>query len=108
MKMKIDILTIFPEIFDFYKNYSLLKKAREKGVLKLKAHNLRDFTEDKHKAVDDSPFGGGRGMVMKIEPIYKAVKSLKRKIQKLYYLPPGGKSLIKKWQLILPSKNTLF
>ncbi|MCD6500786.1 tRNA (guanosine(37)-N1)-methyltransferase TrmD [bacterium] len=75
--MKFDIITIFPEIFDFYFKHSILKKAQEKGVIKIKVHNLRDFTEDKHKKVDDKPFGGGRGMILKLEPIFKAVSSLR-------------------------------
>ena len=76
--MKIDIITIFPEIFDFYLKQSLISKAQEKGVVKIKAHQLRDFTNDKHQTVDDKPFGGGRGMVLKFEPIIKAVQEIKR------------------------------
>ncbi len=79
--MKIDIITIFPEICDFYFQQSLLKKAQEAGFLKLKAHNLRDFTVDKHRVVDDKPFGGGRGMVLKIEPLWRAIQSLNLKSQ---------------------------
>jgi len=74
--MKIDILTLFPEIFDFYFKNSIIKKAQEKKILEIKAHNLRDFTNDPHRQVDDKPFGGGRGMVLKIEPIFKALSSL--------------------------------
>ena len=59
---RFDIITIFPNILDSYFNESLLKKAQEKGLLKIQAHNLRDFTEDKHRKVDDSPYGGGPGM----------------------------------------------
>lgn len=72
--MKFDIITIFPEIFEFYFEYSILKKAQEKKVIKIRVHDLRGFTTDKHKTVDDKPFGGGRGMVMKVPPIYKAVQ----------------------------------
>jgi tRNA (guanine37-N1)-methyltransferase len=80
--MKFDIITIFPEIFENYFNCSILKKAKEKKIIQFKIHNLRDFTDDNHKIVDDKPFGGGRGMVMKIEPIFRAVSSLiKSKIQ---------------------------
>ncbi|MBI2098393.1 MAG: tRNA (guanosine(37)-N1)-methyltransferase TrmD [Candidatus Wildermuthbacteria bacterium] len=75
--MKFDIITIFPQIFDSYFAESLLKRAQEKKLLEIRVHNLRDWTEDSHKTVDDSPFGGGLGMVMKIEPIYKAVIGLK-------------------------------
>ena len=76
--MRIDIITIFPEICDFYFQHSLLKKAQEAGVLQLMAHNLRDFTSDKHRVVDDKPFGGGRGMVMKIEPISRAMEQVRK------------------------------
>lgn len=77
--MRFDIITIFPEIFQGFLQESLLKKAQEKGLLKIEVHNLRDWAEDKHKTVDDKPFGGGRGMVMKVEPIFKAVTSLRKK-----------------------------
>jgi len=74
--MKFHILTIFPNIFDSYFNESIIKRAREKNLIDIKTYNLRDFTEDKHKKVDDSPYGGGPGMVLKIEPIQKAVSSI--------------------------------
>jgi len=103
--MKIDIITIFPEICDFYFKQSLLKKAQEAGLLKLKAHNLRDFTVDKRRVVDDKPFGGGRGMVLKFGPLYKAVSNLsKRKAQsarlkvkrKVILFSPRGKKFNQK------------
>lgn len=75
------IITIFPKILDSYFQESLLKKAQEKGLIKIQAHDLRDFTDDKHRKVDDTPYGGGPGMVLKIEPIYKAVQFLKSKSQ---------------------------
>ena len=91
--MKFDIITIFPEIFSSYVQESLLKRAQEKKLLEIRAHNLRDWTDDAHKTVDDSPFGGGLGMVMRIEPIYKAVQSLKQdtryKIQA--FVPSSGR-----------------
>ena len=76
-----DIVTIFPQILDSYFNESLLKKAQEKGLLKIQTHNLRDFTSDKHRKVDDTPYGGGPGMVLKTEQVYKAVQSLKSKVK---------------------------
>lgn len=79
--MRFDIITIFPNILDSYFNESLLKKAQTKGLLKIKIHNLRDFTNDKHHKVDDTPYGGGPGMVLKVEPIYKAVQFLKLKVK---------------------------
>ena len=99
--MKFDIITIFPEIFDFYLKYSIIKKAQEKGVIKIQVHNLRDFTEDRHKTVDDKPFGGGRGMVMKIGPVWRAVSSLtksksKKKKTKIILFTPRGKKFNQK------------
>lgn len=79
--MLFDIVTIFPKIFDSYFNESLFKRAKEKKILDIKVHNLRDYTEDKHKTVDGSPYGGGPGMVLKIQPIYRAVEFLKSKFK---------------------------
>ena len=81
--MKFDIITIFPKILDSYINESIIKRAREKGLIKITAHNLRDYTTDKHHKVDDKPYGGGTGMVFKVEPIFKAVQKLKVKSSKL-------------------------
>ncbi|OGY67046.1 MAG: tRNA (guanosine(37)-N1)-methyltransferase TrmD [Candidatus Harrisonbacteria bacterium RIFCSPLOWO2_02_FULL_45_10c] len=75
--MRFDIVTIFPKILDSYFQESLLKKAQDKGLITIVAHNLRDFINDKHRKVDDTPYGGGPGMVMKAEPIAKAVEFLK-------------------------------
>ena len=71
--MKFNIITIFPQIFDSYFNESILARAQKNKLVKINVHNLRDFTEDKHKTVDDTPYGGGAGMVFKVEPIYKAL-----------------------------------
>src|SRR4030042_4999852 len=78
--MTFHIITIFPEIFSSYFNESIIKRAQEKNIIKIQIHNLRDWTNDKHKTVDDTPYGGGAGMVMKIEPIYKAIVALKSQI----------------------------
>ena len=78
MTKRFHIITIFPEMFDSYFRESLMKRAHEKKLLAVKTYNLRDFTNDKHRKVDDRPFGGGPGMVLKIEPIYSAVESVKR------------------------------
>lgn len=75
--MRFDVITIFPEIFNAYINESIIKRAIEKKIIEIKIHNLRDFTSDKHKAVDDYPYGGGPGMVMKPEPFFRAVESIK-------------------------------
>ncbi len=76
---RFDIITIFPKIFDSYLNESLIKRARDKKVIDIKVHNLRDFSSDKHKKVDDKPFGGGPGMILKLEPIWRAVSHIRKK-----------------------------
>jgi tRNA (guanine37-N1)-methyltransferase len=75
--MRIDIQTLFPEICSAPLNASMMKRAQENGALDLRVHNLRDWTTDKHHVVDDAPFGGGQGMVMKAEPIFAAVEDLR-------------------------------
>lgn len=75
--MKFDIITIFPRIFDAYLSEGILRRASERGIIDVRVHNLRDHTSDKHKTVDDYPYGGGPGMVMKPEPFFSAVKSVK-------------------------------
>jgi len=77
--MRFDILTIFPEIFDSYFNTSILKRAREKKLIKIYSHNLRKWTFNRHQTIDDRPYGGGAGMIFKVEPIFRAVKDLKKK-----------------------------
>ena len=74
--MKIDVLTLFPEMFAGPLDASIVGRARKAGLLDLRIHNLRDWTHDRHKTVDDRPFGGGAGMVMKVEPVYDALASL--------------------------------
>jgi tRNA (guanine37-N1)-methyltransferase len=80
--MKIDILTLFPEICRVPLSESIMKRAQENGIVDLRIHNLRDWTTDKHHIVDDAPFGGGQGMVMKPEPIFSAVEELRGANQK--------------------------
>ncbi|HEX4630537.1 MAG TPA: tRNA (guanosine(37)-N1)-methyltransferase TrmD [Chthoniobacterales bacterium] len=95
--MRIDILTLFPEICRAPLSESMMKRAQENGALELHIHNLRDWTTDKHHVVDDTPFGGGQGMVMKPEPIFAAVEDLKSKIQnpksKILLMSPAGARL---------------
>ncbi|KKR17809.1 MAG: tRNA (guanine-N(1)-)-methyltransferase [Parcubacteria group bacterium GW2011_GWE2_39_37] len=78
--MHFHILSIFPNILDSYFNESILKRAQKNNVIKIHTHALRDWTTDKHKTVDDTPYGGGAGMVMKVEPIFKALKALQLSI----------------------------
>ncbi len=80
--MRIDIITLFPEICRAPLNESMMKRAQENGALELRIHNLRDWTNDKHHVVDDAPFGGGQGMVMKPEPIFAAVEDLRSETRK--------------------------
>ncbi len=75
--MQFDIITIFPEIFSSYFSESLIARAQKNKLIKINVHNLRKWAKDRHKTVDDRPFGGGLGMVMKVEPIYRAVKHLR-------------------------------
>jgi tRNA (guanine37-N1)-methyltransferase len=81
--MQFDIITIFPKILDSYFKESIIKRAIQDNKITIKTHNLRDWSSDKHKTVDDTPYGGGAGMIMKVEPIYKAVKEIKSKNKKI-------------------------
>jgi len=78
--MNFHIITIFPHIFDSYINESIIKLAREKSLVNIKTYDLREWTEDRHKKVDDTPYGGGAGMLIKIEPLYKAITEIKKNI----------------------------
>ena len=89
--MKIDVLTLFPAMFAGPLDESIIMRARKKGLLDLKLHQLRDWTHDRHKTVDDKPFGGGPGMLMKVEPLFEAVESLKRAETKVILLSPSGR-----------------
>ncbi len=89
--MKIDVLTLFPAMFAGPLDESIVKRAREAGLLDLKIHNLRDWTHDRHKTVDDRPFGGGPGMLLKVEPLFEAVESLQREKTKVILLSPSGR-----------------
>jgi tRNA (guanine37-N1)-methyltransferase len=90
-EMKIDVLTLFPAMFAGPLDESIIMRARKKGLLDLKIHQLRDWTHDRHKTVDDKPFGGGPGMLMKVEPLFEAVESLKREETKVILLSPSGR-----------------
>jgi tRNA (guanine37-N1)-methyltransferase len=89
--MKIDVLTLFPEMFSGPLDVSIVGRARKAGLLDLRVHNLRDWTHDRHKTVDDRPFGGGAGMVMKPEPLFEAVEALGRAGAHVVLLGPAGR-----------------
>jgi len=89
--MKIDVLTLFPAMFAGPLDESIVKRAREAGLLDLKIHNLRDWTHGRHKTVDDRPFGGGPGMLLKVEPLFEAIESLQREKTKVILLSPSGR-----------------
>ena len=93
--MQFDVLTLFPEMFEPIKQ-SILGKAIEKEKIKLKLVNIRNFSKDKHKKVDDTPYGGGAGMVMKPDVVYDAYKSVYEENAKVIYLSPQGKTLNQK------------
>ncbi|KKQ51142.1 MAG: tRNA (guanine-N(1)-)-methyltransferase [Parcubacteria group bacterium GW2011_GWD2_38_11] len=76
--MRFDIITIFPKIFDSYFGESIIKRAKEKDAVEINVHNLRDYSTNKHHNVDDTPYGGGAGMVMQVEPIYRAVADIQK------------------------------
>lgn len=88
--MKIDILTLFPNMFDGFLKESIIKRAQEKGKVTITIHNIRDYSKDKHKKVDDYGFGGGKGMVLMIQPIYDAIEHLKTKDSTVIMMTPQG------------------
>jgi len=93
---KFDIVTIFPNIIEEYINTGIVRIAREKGLVQIDLHDLRKWTDDNHKTVDDTPYGGGPGMIMKVEPVYKALKELKKDNTIVAITTPKGEKLIQK------------
>ncbi len=91
-QMKIDVLTLFPAMFAGPLDESIIKRAREAGLLDLTIHNLRDYAHDRHKTVDDRPFGGGPGMLLKPEPIFEAVEALAGRNTRVILLSPAGRT----------------
>ena len=96
--LRFDVLTLFPDMVTAVLGYSILKRAQEKGLLNVQVRNLRDFTTDCHKMADDVPYGGGAGMVMKAEPVLRAVDALREEawstgeeIRLLFPSPRGGR-----------------
>lgn len=110
--MRFEIITIFPEIFANFKKEALISRAQEKKLISINTHFLRDYTEDAHRTVDNRPYGGGPGMLLKVEPIFKAVEEIKKfkpsKSKVVLFSPRGKKfnqEMAKKWskldQLVL-------
>lgn len=91
--LKFDVITIFPEIFNAYLNVGILKKAIQKKLIEIDVYNLRDFTEDRHRTVDDYPYGGGAGMVMKPEPFFNAIDAIcpEKVDRRVIMLSPAGR-----------------
>ena len=107
--IRFDVLSVFPEMLHSPLDYSLLKKAREKGLIEVGLYDIRDWAEDKHNMTDDAPYGGGCGMVMKVEPVERALKSLKRAdIQPLVILmTPQGETFNQKIAIELVQQKHL-
>jgi len=105
--MKIDILTLFPEICRAPLSESMMKRAQKNKIVDLRINNLRDWTTDKHHIVDDAPFGGGQGMVMKPEPIFAAVEELKTPKSKVILMSPAGKRFEQKLAVDLSKESHL-
>ena len=91
--MEIDVLTLFPRVFEGPLDESILKRAQNKGLVAVRVHNLREFTHDKHHIVDDKPYGGGPGMLMKPEPIFEAVERFRRENSCVVLMTPQGAPL---------------
>lgn len=89
--MRVDIITLFPELCEVPLRASMMGRAQDSGAIVLRVHNLRDWTHDRHHVVDDSPFGGGQGMVMKPEPIFAAVESLCTEVSQVVLMTPQGR-----------------
>jgi len=107
--MRIDIITLLPELLESPLNHSIIKRAKDKGLVEINIINIRDFTSDKYKTVDDYAFGGGAGMVMMIEPVYKAIEKLKseRYYDEIIYTSPDGEKFNQKMANHLSLKNNL-
>lgn len=91
--MKFTTLTLFPEFIESIKGYSIIRRAIENGLISVESINIRDFAINKHGQVDDYPYGGGQGMVMMVEPVYKAIESVKSENSHVVFLSPQGKVL---------------
>ena len=104
--MKFTTLTLFPEFIELIKSYSIIRRAIENGLISVESINIRDFAINKHGQVDDYPYGGGQGMVMMVEPVYKAIESVKTENSHVVFLSPQGKVLNQKLIKDLSKKRT--
>jgi len=107
--MRIDIITVLPELLESPLNHSILKRAKEKGLVEINVINLRDFAKDKYRTVDNYAFGGGSGMVMMIEPVYSAIQKLRseRDYDEIIYASPDGEKFTQKIANQLSLKNNI-
>jgi len=105
--MKIDILTIFPLMFDGFLETSIIKRARDNGFVDIRVHNFRDYSLDKHKRVDDYPYGGGAGMVLMCEPIFRAIEYLRTEESLVIMMGPSGKTFKQEMAVDLSNKKHL-
>ena len=105
--MRIDILSLFPEMFEGFLETSIIKRARENGYVDIKVHNFRDYSLDKHKRVDDYPYGGGAGMVLMCEPIFRAIEDLRTDESIVIMMSPQGKTFKQQMALDLSKEKHL-
>ena len=105
--MRIDILSLFPEMFDGFLNTSIIKRARDSGNVDIRVHNFRDYSLDKHNRVDDYPYGGGAGMVLMCEPIFRAIEDIKTDDSLVIMMSPSGKVFKQEMAVELSKKKHL-
>ena len=105
--MRIDILSLFPEMFDGFLNTSIIKRARDNGNVDIRVHNFRDYSLDKHNRVDDYPYGGGAGMVLMCEPIFRAIEDIRTDDSLVIMMSPSGKVFKQEMAVELSKKKHL-
>lgn len=108
--MRFDVLTLFPELIESVTSSSIIGRARAAGIIDVRAHNIRDYSQDKHRRVDDTPYGGGKGMLMATEPIYRCWKDVSEQASgktRTIYLSPQGKVLTQKTAVRLGAYDRL-
>lgn len=105
--MKIDILSLFPEMFEGFKNTSIIKRAIDKGIVEINVHNFREFAHDRHKSVDDTPYGGGQGMVLKCQPLLDCLKTVVTSDSLVILMSPQGQTFSEKMAVDLSREKHL-